>query len=192
MSVAPIGVFVSRGKNNKAGAARIIPALFSSDPLKNQTEIVGAFLSHFKSVIVTLQIRVGHYGSGAPIDSVKIRMVNYLRRAVLPIRITGNASSRKGLQTKRRVTQLPSPIFSEFNRRLTLLVIVHCLSLLSGWFKYRAHQSARDLPGDTAANALRDGLAGFGVRGGLHVTEQLCHSVEFAAELAEGHSVTFS
>ena len=36
--------------------------------------------------------------------------------------------------------------------------------LLSGWFKYRTHQSARDLPGDTAANALRDGLAGFLVR----------------------------
>jgi hypothetical protein len=169
MSHAPIGVFVSRGKNNEAGAARIIPALFSSDPLKNQTELVGAFLSHFKSVIVTPQIRVGHYGSGAPVNSVKIRMVNYLHKAVLPIRITGNASSRKGLQTKRRVTQLPSPIFSEFNRRLTLLVIVHCFSLLSGWFKYGAYNPARDFPGDTAANALGNGRAGFLVSGGLYI-----------------------
>ena len=62
-----------------------------------------------------------------------------------------------------------------------------CLSLLSGLWKYRAHQSARDLPGDTAANALRDGRAGFFMRGGLHVAKQLGEGVQLAAEFTEGH-----
>jgi len=59
--------------------------------------------------------------------------------------------------------------------------------LLSGRWKYRAHQSARDLPGDTAANALGNGRAGFGMCGGLHVSGDACQRVEFAAEFADSH-----
>ena len=60
-----------------------------------------------------------------------------------------------------------------------------CL-LFCRW-KYGAYNPARDLPGNTAANALSDGRAGFFMRGGLHVAKQLGEGVQLAAEFTEGH-----